>query len=94
MEKKLTNFRFILSFILLFCIMFTAFSLNTYGAESNEVVVYSAAELKSAMENPAGSNIKLGANIIFPERLKKDNAIEILGGSHFLNLNGYSIEYL
>jgi len=75
-------------------ILLVQFHLAPCAADIDETVVYTPDELKSAMEKPEGSNVKLGANIKFPASLRRDDAIEIPGGNHTLNLNGYSIEYV
>jgi hypothetical protein len=62
-------------------------------AQGSPVTVYNTAELKKALKNPAGSNVRLGANITFPADLQKDYAVEITKGTHVLDLNGFTIEY-
>lgn len=92
MSTKSKKMNFIYLFFII-SILFTKFNTISLAADMNETVVYTPDELKSAMERPEGSNVKLGANIKFPSSLRVDNAIEIPGGNHILDLNGYSIEY-
>ncbi|MFA6670742.1 MAG: hypothetical protein WCS98_08950, partial [Bacillota bacterium] len=62
-------------------------------AQGNPVTVCNTAELKKALENPDGSDVRLGANITFPASLQTDYAVEITKGTHVLDLNGFTIEY-
>lgn len=58
-----------------------------------ETTVTTYQDLKKALENTTGSNIKLGANIAIPSSLRSDTAIIMTGGNHSLNLNSFSITY-
>lgn len=83
--------------LLLFSILFACVLLilpATPGfAAEDPVVIYNATDLKNALENPTGSNIKLGADIKFSSNLLIDYAVEIPDGKHILDLNGFDIEY-
>lgn len=86
-KNKLLQF-----FIPLISLTFILFVIPGF-AEENQVTVYNTSDLKKALENPAGSSIKLGANIKFPANPKVDYAVEISKGKHILDLNGFTIEY-
>ncbi|MBN2221663.1 MAG: hypothetical protein JW708_05590, partial [Vallitaleaceae bacterium] len=58
-----------------------------------EITVTTFQDLKTALENSKGSNVKLGASIKVPSNYGSEIAIEIRSGEHFLNLNGFNIEY-
>jgi hypothetical protein len=62
-------------------------------ADVSAVTVSTYQELKKALETTTGSNVTLGANIVVPSSLRSDTAIVITGGTHTLNLNGFSITY-
>jgi hypothetical protein len=62
-------------------------------AQGSPVTVYNTGELKKALEDPNGSNIRLGADITFPADLQTDYAVEITKGTHVLDLNGFTIKY-
>ncbi|HCO19060.1 MAG TPA: hypothetical protein DIT39_05570, partial [Tissierellales bacterium] len=63
------------------------------AADISAVTVSTYQELKKALETTTGSNVTLGANIVIPSSLRSDTAIIITGGTHTLNLNGFSITY-
>lgn len=79
-------------FLLLIYLLFILSVIPAFAVE-DQVTVYNASDLKEVLEDPAGSNIKLGANIKFPASLRADDAVEIPDGKHFLDLNGFTIEY-
>jgi len=72
----------------------TASSTTASGTStaSTETIVKTAAELVAALENPAGSRVKLGANIRITTG-RDEYGVWLEGGRHTLSLNGYSIEY-
>jgi hypothetical protein len=89
MKRKNVLFLFITLLVLLAFIL----PASTGFAQGSSVTVYNTAELKKALEDPNGSDIRLGADITFPADLQKDYAVEITKGTHVLDLNGFTIKY-
>lgn len=85
--------RLSISLLIVMALLLAQLPILTYAADLPETTVTTFQELKRALENTTGSNIKLGTNIVIPSSLRQDNAITIIGGTHTLNLNSFSITY-
>lgn len=98
--RKFRNLKYLVGLLCLALIisMSPIFATDIYLSQvivagPDQVIVTSPEGLKTAMENPQGSNVKLGANIVFPSSHRSEEMIVIPSGRHFLDLNGYNIEY-
>ena len=80
---------FFLSIILITFLM----SKPIYASEIQ--IVTTPEMLIKAFNDPEGSHVKLGNDIIFTTKhaTVEDNAVEVLSGTHVLDLNGYTIKY-
>lgn len=85
--------RLSISLLIVMALLLAQLPILTYAADLPQTTVTTFQELKRALENTTGSNIKLGTNIVIPSSLRQDNAITIIGGTHTLNLNSFSITY-
>lgn len=87
--------RKILGLLFLCSIILT--SLLTAPTYANDIQIITTPEmLIKAFNNPGGSHVKLGNDINFTTKhaTVDDNAVEVLSGTHVLDLNGYTIKYV
>ncbi|MDD5603531.1 MAG: hypothetical protein PHG48_05525 [Eubacteriales bacterium] len=64
-------------------------------AGSSALVVYGTEAFRKALENPGGSSIKLGSDIVFTTSTACDLECGALiaGGNHIIDLNGFTMQY-
>jgi hypothetical protein len=65
------------------------------ASAATATTVTDVAGLKAALQNPVGSNIRLGADILFTTADARDGeyGVVIEGGDHTIDLNGHTITY-